>query len=176
MRKKLCIECKKKPIHYKKRQLCISCYSKLRYKSALPNLSEEKQSPYVFIKKIYEREIEFIKNFFNHNNWVHKPGLFHLNSEKYSPDFYDSERNVWIEVAGTRQAYHENKHKYALLRELYPKLNFEIRKPSGELLDEENHYKEWEQQNSNLKKRRPHNETIYSLKICNFIEFINLSL
>ena len=59
-----------------------------------------------------------------------------MDGEKYSPDFYDGEMNVFIEVVGTRQAYSENKDKYNLLRKYYPKINFEIRLSDGSLLDE----------------------------------------
>jgi hypothetical protein len=81
-------------------------------------------------------ELEFIKNYFNHKNWIPQPANFYLDGLKYTPDFYDAERNVFVEVSRTRQAYGQNKHKYQLFRELFPQLNFEIRKPSGELLDE----------------------------------------
>jgi hypothetical protein len=62
--------------------------------------------------------------------------MFKLNSEKYTPDFYDQERNVFIEVSGTKQAYQQSKHKYELFRDLYPNISFEIRKPTGELLND----------------------------------------
>jgi len=82
-------------------------------------------------------ELEFIKNFFIHQNWIPQPAQFKLDSVKYIPDFYDGERNVFIEISRTRQAYSANKHKYDLFRQIFSKLNFEIRKPTGELLDED---------------------------------------
>jgi len=42
--------------------------------------------------------------------------------------FYDGERNIFIEVSGSRQAYHANKDKYRLFRELFPLISLEIRK------------------------------------------------
>jgi len=81
-------------------------------------------------------EIVFIKNFFDHKNWISQPAVFRMDNIKYIPDFYDGNRNVFIEVAGTRQAYHYNKAKYALFRKTYPLISFEIRFPSGEILDE----------------------------------------
>ena len=72
-----------------------------------------------------------------HQNWIAQPAQFSLNGLRYTPDFYDGERNVFIEVSNTRQAYSANKHKYELLRKLFPKLGFEVRKPSGELLNKD---------------------------------------
>ena len=133
MKKERCIECHKKPIHNKKRKLCVRCYQRLRHQASTANTSLlTEDNPFAG-----RSEIEFIKNFFTHRDWIYHPALFRLNNEKYSPDFYDGERNMFIEVSATRQAYFFNKHKYELLRKLFPKLNFEIRKPSGELLNED---------------------------------------
>jgi len=97
-----------------------------RKKQSLP-----KKPPY-----INEAEREFINNFFSHSRWIPQPNRFRLNGYVYKPDFYDIQANAFIEVSATRQAYHANKIKYNLLRELYPNINFEIRKPTGELLNE----------------------------------------
>lgn len=53
----------------------------------------------------------------------------------YSPDFYDGNRNVFIEVIGSRQAYDQNKEKYDLMKKIFPKIKFEIRTPDGALLE-----------------------------------------
>lgn len=66
-----------------------------------------------------------------------RPGLFRINGESYSPDFYDGETNTFIEVTGTKQAYSKNKEKYKKFKELYPKINFEIRNPQGQIIDEQ---------------------------------------
>jgi hypothetical protein len=79
-------------------------------------------------------EIEFVENFFQHTDWVHHPCSFRLSNMSYTPDFYDKRRNVFIEVSGTRQAYHQNKLKYQLLTQEFPAINFEIRKVNGLLL------------------------------------------
>jgi len=42
------------------------------------------------------------------------------------PDFLCKEDYEYIEVAGTRQAYHANKEKYNRFKEEYPYLNFSI--------------------------------------------------
>ena len=61
--------------------------------------------------------------------------MFRLSNCKYDPDFYDGERNVFIEVAGTGQAYYANLKKYLEFVKIFPKINFEVRKPTGELID-----------------------------------------
>lgn len=145
MKNKLCIKCKENPIQIKKRDLCFRCYQRLRRKEG--NLINKTTHSFLTkkteIKYAVAAEIEFIKNFFSHQNWIYHPGIFRLNDSKYAPDFYDGERNIFIEVSGTRQAYHFNKLKYEKFRELFPKINFEIRKPSGELLNEDTHWKDW---------------------------------
>jgi len=134
----MCIKCKKLPVHIKKRGLCRKCYSAERKKNG-PFLKGVKGHSYTGASKKghkINREFEFIKNYFNHNNWAYQPCLFRMGSEKYTPDFYDGERNVFIEVAGTRQAYSQNKEKYAMFNKTYPKIMLEIRSPTGELLSE----------------------------------------
>jgi len=132
----LCISCKVKPIQNKKRKLCLSCYQKLRITE---DCSPKMITKSVFKKIIYKAEMEFIKNFFTNNNkWIYEPVNFKLGDCSYTPDFYDSNRNVFIEVVGTRQAYSENKEKYKKLVELFPKIKFEIRNEKGELIPKYN--------------------------------------
>ncbi len=135
----LCIECKTRPVYIKCRGLCKKCsmvfYSKRAYarkKGDLPIKSEYCES--VQYKIQYQTEIEFIKNFFEHKNWVYHPAIFRVNGINYEPDFYDGERNMFIEVAGTRQAFHKNKDKYEIFIEAYPQINFEIRQKNGDLV------------------------------------------
>lgn len=56
---------------------------------------------------------------------------FHLSGSTYRPDFHLRGTKTYIEVCGTRQAYHANKHKYAEFRERYPNLTLMIVKPDG---------------------------------------------
>lgn len=121
-----CIKCSGSPVYIKKRKLCKSCYVKWYYS----NSSRHKTA------MIYHNsEVEFIKNFFDHKNWIYQPVHFRLNGDSYNPDFYDGERNIFIEVAGTRQAFDANKEKYRQFIAVYPKINFEIRYSDGCLLD-----------------------------------------
>jgi len=140
----LCRECHKEEVLIKKHQLCATCYGRLYRAGKLksvkskiglpPNKKELHQI--TIVKQEREGEFLFVRNFFNHDNWLHQPALFHFDGKSYRPDFYDVERNMWIEVSRTRQAYFANKEKYQLFREHYPLLNFEIRTPTGEILDE----------------------------------------
>ena len=140
----LCIFCNERPVHIKKWGMCNICYNRNyrlgQFKKTHENTLHQRNN---LSEK--NREIIFIQNFFQHTNWKHHPAIFYLREGRYTPDFYDRERNVFIEVSGTKQAYHNNKNKYAEFRELYPKLNFEIRKPSGEILNESSRKKDWEQ-------------------------------
>lgn len=128
MENELCIKCNKNPICIKKHKLCRFCYNKFY------------AGPSRRVHGVRHRsEIDFIKNFFKHRNWVYQPCIFYLTTgalkgEKYTPDFYDRARNVFIEVINTRQAYHENKAKYALFRKVYPGISLELRKTDGVLL------------------------------------------
>jgi hypothetical protein len=140
----LCIECNKEPIAVKKRKLCKRCYARfLSHHGPIKVMPISRQS---IQKRKTEREMEFIKNYFINHNWLYEPASFKLyeNDMYYTPDFYDNENNVFIEVVGSRQAYHQNKKKYAEFKKLFPKIGFEIRTPNGELLDEDNDRLNWE--------------------------------
>lgn len=144
----LCVKCRERPVQIKKHSLCFRCYHRAWINKDISIDIKNPKGVNSFQRQTgdqQKREIEFIKNYFTHNNWIHHPAMFKLNGEKYTPDFYDQEQNVFIEVSGTRQAYEQAKYKYELFRDLYPNINFEIRKPSGELLNEESRDKQWEQ-------------------------------
>ena len=139
-----CIKCKEKPVFIQKRGLCQTCYGAERKKvGSFINPDTHNYCKPSDISHNNKRELEFVKNYFKHSNWIHSPAIFHLDGENYSPDFYDGEKNLFIEVSGTRQAYHANKEKYILMRKLFPKINFEIRKVDGTILDEDPHCKDW---------------------------------
>lgn len=81
----------------------------------------------------HEREKEFARNFFDHNEWEYEPQTFSFGSFKYTPDFYDKRRDVYIEVVGTRQALNHNIHKYAEMKDRLGK-RFEIRDHKGRFI------------------------------------------
>ena len=141
----LCIDCKKNPITVKKRGLCARCYQRLRKEhgrlfnpdSPISNLAGKHRN----------REIIFVQSYFESNkDWIHQPACFYLDGTKYTPDFYDKKRRVFIEVSGTRQAYEQSRRKYEMFKATYPDIKFEIRHPSGKLLDPEK--PQWEQYNN----------------------------
>ena len=129
----LCINCKERPVYIRKSGLCKKCYNH-RYRNSGIKGKNNVQ---------FNSEISFIRNYFNHNEWLYQPATFNMNGISYRPDFYDRKRNVFIEVAGTRQAYHANEHKYQLFNDLFPNIILEIRTVDGELLDLEQWGQVW---------------------------------
>ncbi len=132
----LCRLCKENPIFIRKRKLCRDCYydwyrgcSKTPKKH--PGFLQKAQLPLIQ----HYREIEFIKIFFNHKDWLYHPVIFRADNFRYEPDFYDKKRDIFIEMVGTKQAFANNRKKYEKLMELFPRLKFEIRKVDGALLD-----------------------------------------
>ena len=125
-----CVECKENTVAVAKYGLCMKCYQRARRKGVKSSAIIADCKP-VEIKNRQNREMSFVKNFFNHNNWIHQPGIFRIDMFSYSPDFYDGNRNAYIEVAGTRQAYHANKSKIKQIKKAFPLINFEIRQVSG---------------------------------------------
>jgi hypothetical protein len=84
----------------------------------------------------FDRERQFALAFFEHDKWVHEPRYFYLSDgTKYLPDFYDAKRDIYIEVVGSRQAYHLNKDKYVTFCNEYENIQLEFRLPSGEKLE-----------------------------------------
>lgn len=80
------------------------------------------------------REKIFAQLFFDNGNWISQPRTFVFSDgTKYTPDFYDVDRDVYIEVVGTRQAYSLNKDKYAKMAKEFEAFGFECRRFTGEL-------------------------------------------
>lgn len=73
-------------------------------------------------EQIYLNKVAAKNKTYNH----HPRRFIFNNGERYTPDFFCIEDNEYIEVAGTRQAYHANKHKYALMKKEYPLIKFSI--------------------------------------------------
>lgn len=124
-----CICCKTGQIYVQKRKLCKKCYLKIRQGNII------KGTPWISKTKIFHAtEIEFVKNYFDHKEWIYQPAVFRLNGVNYSPDFYDARRNVFIEVAGTHQAFYRNLKKYRDMNALFPKIEFEVRDKMGKVI------------------------------------------
>jgi hypothetical protein len=58
--------------------------------------------------------------------WVYPSPRFRLGNTTYRPDFYLPKEDLYIEVVGTRQAYHNNRNKIAKFMEIYPKIKFKV--------------------------------------------------
>lgn len=130
MEQVLCTQCQKKLVAVKKWGLCISCYNRMkatsnRNKKPFDQLIKSEQD---VIYGIHQSEIIFIQNFLGGKKWYYEPAKFYVIDSWYIPDFYEIERNVFIEVIGTNQAFETNKHKYIAFKKLYPNIKLEIRK------------------------------------------------
>lgn len=69
----------------------------------------------------------FIEVYGEGKTYQYHPAWFHLSSgTKYMPDFYCKEDDTYIEVSGTKQAYHDNKKKYRQFVLDYPNVKFKI--------------------------------------------------
>lgn len=134
-----CVLCGKEEIYNKKRQLCKSCYSRLYNKGELKDVRRKNK---VFLQ-LYgddslssQKKFEFIKNFFDHDKWYFKSVSFQLlNGKLLVPDFYDIERDVFIKVILSRQAYSLDKEKYREFKKLFYNLELELRTPDGNQLN-----------------------------------------
>ena len=152
----ICIGCNEREIHNKKRSLCERCYKKERRKNGpfIKGKDHKYKTEKLNLRARLNRELEFVKNYFTHNDWIQSPATFRIYEFKYSPDFYDARRNVFIEVAGSRQAFHANKGKYELFTKLYPKIMLEVRTIDGQLLSEKSVGDMWTTQYATTVKRR----------------------
>lgn len=123
----LCIKCSERAVDIKKDSLCMRCYQQER----LSTIRVGKISEITLRKYECSAEVLFVRNYFTHKNWIHLPATFKFEGISYAPDFYDREKNVFIEVIGTRSAYHQNKEKYKMFRSNFPKIILEIRCVDG---------------------------------------------
>lgn len=58
--------------------------------------------------------------------WQYPAPRFEIGKTHYRPDFFLPKENLYIEVVGTRQAYHANKNKMFKLKQLYPHIRLLI--------------------------------------------------
>ena len=58
--------------------------------------------------------------------WVYHPKRFKVEDTHYHPDFYLPKEKLYIEIVGTRQAYHFNKKKIKEFKKSYPLINFVV--------------------------------------------------
>ena len=127
----LCIKCGKEPIHIKKRGLGRKCYNALvrTLRRAHTSLKSTGCDDGVIE---FERHLQFAAAFLGTRPFLYRPARFRLGgSRSHTPSFYDVERDTWVDVVCTRQAYHIAKGHYEALRLRYPHLKFELRRPDG---------------------------------------------
>ena len=128
-----CKECEKRDVKIKKHKLCLPCYQRMRSEARRNRDTFYSHSAKQRIR--FPNEMVFVRNFFDHKNWIYVPATFNLGCKTYTPDFYDGERDVFIEVAGTAQAFYNNRESYRSFVLAYPKIKFEVRLPDGQLID-----------------------------------------
>lgn len=79
------------------------------------------------VKKMFPREKQFADLLDKQNRkWQYPSPRFEIEDTHYRPDFYLPDENLYIEVVGSRQAYHANKRKIEKFRKLYPHIKFII--------------------------------------------------
>jgi len=123
----LCSVCGEAPVQIKKHRLCLYCYYRSRRGITVPGKAN---------KGMNAKEALFAKTFFKaEDEWIFHPATFRINGANYTPDFYDKNRGVFIEVAGSRQAFCFNRLKYEKFMEVYPDIRFEVRNTQGRLID-----------------------------------------
>jgi hypothetical protein len=76
---------------------------------------------------MYPKEKEFA-DLLNkqHKKWIYPTKRFNLGKTTYRPDFYLPNERLYIEVVGSRQAFHANKNKIILFKKLFPHIKFII--------------------------------------------------
>lgn len=119
---KRCRKCQSEKIQIKKRCLCRKCNQKYM------NLREK----FIVIKS----EREFYKNYPEPKNLIYHNTRFGFNNFTYEPDFYDFERDVFIEVFSTFEIYKQYKHRTKLFKKYFPNILIEFRYPNGLVIPE----------------------------------------
>ena len=135
-KKELCGECHKGKVVAK--GLCSKCYQAQYRKQTQKLRGEMAPDAADLVFRIHPTELEFIKNYFTDQKWVFHPARFFIGDSWYAPDFYDATTGAFIEVVGSRQAYHENMEKYKAFKKEFPTLVLEFRNKTGEICRDEN--------------------------------------
>lgn len=76
-------------------------------------------------KKMFPKEKQFADLLDKQGRkWQYPSPRFKLKNTTYRPDFFLPNENLYVEVVGTRQAYHINKKKIAQFKKLYSNIRF----------------------------------------------------
>jgi hypothetical protein len=105
-------------------------------------------SPTIYFFSRWEANFARLMNYLN-IQWIHQPKTFQLKSQKYTPDFYLPDFDIYIEVKNYLSDYSRNRDMQ--FRKAYPELKL-ILLLKEEYLALQNEYaskiKEWEYKNS----------------------------
>ena len=63
--------------------------------------------------------------------WQYPVQSFKLSTSSYKPDFFLPEEKLYVEIIGTRQAYHRNKGKIEEFKRVYPQIQLIVLSPDG---------------------------------------------
>ena len=117
---------------------CGTCNRILPYKTNRPGICatcrgkrdrKEKKPPICYLTKNkikHRAEIEFAKGYTSSQNLIYQPALFRFNGTSYQPDFYDREMDLFFEIVGSRQAFHQSESKIEQFKLNYPHIKLEI--------------------------------------------------
>ena len=113
----ICINCGKRPAVRKKVVMCHACYQRIVY---LKKIGPPVEPIISIISNInHSAEIIFHNN---HPSFYHHPACFHFGDEKYYPDFYDPDNNIFYEIIGSRQRFQQLREKLKSFINAYPKI------------------------------------------------------
>jgi hypothetical protein len=126
----VCRNCNKKPASIKRFSTCLHCYNQIRNAGRLSSKAEFIKSDRTLNKYEHRCEVVFAQT---HPSFFYEPVIFHVNGERYTPDFYDPTENIFYEIIGTRQRFSQLRHKLEVFRTLYPNICLEVCSPDGKL-------------------------------------------
>jgi len=84
-----------------------------------------------------ERELAFVNEHREStgHTMISQPAIFRFSLDgmrhSFTPDFYCPDCETFYEVAGTRQAFHQDKFKLKAMKIYYPSIKMEVVNPSG---------------------------------------------
>jgi len=136
MKKELCSQCGKHEIAIKKRRLCRNCYARLHRNGQLDGCGGTNTGVNVTSPR-FRREVDFAVSFFDSTeDYLYEPSVFFVPEHgRYTPDFFDKRRGVFIEVVGSKQALSANRKKMEAFVEHYGNgILFEVRNTQGEMI------------------------------------------
>jgi hypothetical protein len=141
----LCVNCNKNPISIKKRKLCPVCYRKMRKSGEIITGSRQKVEG-MDIYRCTEAQMEYAASYLQAGStW--RPAVFRLppggKISKFTPSFWDSKRQAFVQVVATRQAYGQYRDTYRAMKAAYQGLPFLVVTTDNREIDLEGDRVEW---------------------------------